>query len=130
VSCIAFREGEALAVDSDGLYGSILRIRAFDGTEPDPTLEFVRGDSNADAEINLTDAVYTLQWLFLGGQPPGCLEAADCDDNGRIDLTDAVYLLNYLFRGSQAPAQPFPECGTDATPATPGCGSFAPCLDR
>jgi len=41
---------------------------------------FVRGDANADGEVNLSDSVATLQYLFLGGGAPSCLEAADADD--------------------------------------------------
>ena len=46
-------------------------VRAQDGTS------FLRGDANLDLEVNLTDAVYILNNLFLGGAPLPCAEAAD-----------------------------------------------------
>jgi hypothetical protein len=83
---------------------------------------FRRGDGNSDGEINLTDAVLTLNYLFLGGEAPACQDAADANDSSNLDLTDAVRLLNFLFLGGQAPAAPFPECGLDRSP-----DGLAPC---
>ena len=80
-----------------------------------PVEVFVRGDSDADGELGLTDAVFTLAHLFRGGRAPACIEAADVDDDGDVNLTDAVYLLNFLFIGSRTPPSPFPACGPDPT---------------
>ncbi len=76
--------------------------------------KFKRGDSDANGALELTDAVRTLNWLFLGGSQPPCLDAADSDDSGKIDISDAVKILNYLFIGSAPPAAPGPDiCGED-----------------
>ena len=64
---------------------------------------FLRGDSNADGEVDLSDAVYSLSWLFLGGPRLSCEDAADTDDDGRLNVTDAVYTLNFLFLGGAVP---------------------------
>lgn len=82
---------------------------------------FIRSNSNGDCALNLTDAVYTLTFLFLGGSPPPCQDAADADDNGFLNLTDAVYTLRYLFLGGPAPPPPFPNYGIDPTPDELGC---------
>ncbi len=74
---------------------------------------FVRGDVNSDQDIDITDAVFTLNYLFVGGRIPTCLDAVDVNDNASIELTDAIFILNYLFSGGQAPAAPFPGCGQD-----------------
>ncbi|HVR75825.1 MAG TPA: PKD domain-containing protein, partial [Planctomycetota bacterium] len=41
-------------------------------------------DADASASVNITDAVYTLNYLFLGGPPPvlgtGCVRIAGCPD--------------------------------------------------
>jgi hypothetical protein len=77
---------------------------------------FRRGDSNSSGGVNLTDAIFILKYLFLGGQEPGCLDAADFDDTGDLDLTDAVLILNFLFRGVDLSEPPGPyECGNDPT---------------
>ena len=84
--------------------------RAQDGTS------FLRGDANLDLEVNLTDAVYILNNLFLGGAPLPCAEAADVNGDaatgGTVDLSDGVYLLNFLFLGGDPVPAPFPECGS------------------
>jgi hypothetical protein len=76
---------------------------------------FVRGDPNADAIVNLTDAVFILEHLFRGGPMPLCLDAADTDDTGAVDVTDAVYLLRHLFQGTEGPPLPYPDPGPDST---------------
>ena len=89
---------------------------------------FRRADVNADQERNLTDTVFLLNFLFLGGDAPACLSAGDTDDDGGVNLTDAIYLLNYLFLGGSVVGEPFDECGADPTPDALTCESFSPCL--
>ncbi len=77
---------------------------------------FLRGDANANCGVELSDAVFTLNYLFTGGKVPLCQDAADADDNGKLQLTDAVYTLGYLFLGSIAPPPPGAEtAGIDPT---------------
>jgi hypothetical protein len=76
---------------------------------------FLRGDTNEDGLVNLTDAVVILSFLFRGAGPLACQDAADTEDNGQVNLTDAVYLLNHLFRGGPSIAPPYPEPGRDTT---------------
>jgi hypothetical protein len=75
---------------------------------------FVRGDSNLDRKVDLSDAVATLNFLFAGGRFHDCREALDADDSGVIDVTDAIRTLVYLFQGGTALPEPFPACGFDA----------------
>ncbi len=70
---------------------------------------FVRGDSNSSGMIDLTDGVVTLNFLFTGGPPPSCLDAADTDDNGGLVISDAVVVFSYLFTGGPAPVEPSPS---------------------
>ena len=102
------RKSVLLAIVLIAAGGIATEARAQDG------ISFLRGDANLDLEVNLTDAVYILNFLFTGGRTPGCMKAADVDDTGSVDLTDAVYLLNYLFIGGAAPAEPV-ACGLDPT---------------
>jgi hypothetical protein len=76
---------------------------------------FIRGEANDDGAINITDAVFILQYLFQGTRAPSCLDAADTDDSGAVDITDGVYLLWYLFQGGRAPPSPHPSPGMDPT---------------
>ena len=69
---------------------------------------FVRGDVNSDSEINLTDAILILSFLFTGGPAPACMDAADADDNRSLQITDAIRILNWLFVGMVALLRPSP----------------------
>lgn len=78
--------------------------------------EFIRGDANYDARINVTDPVTVLENMFLPGSTSiRCLDAADSNDDGTIDLSDAIYVLSHLFAGGPAPPPPFPALGGDPT---------------
>ena len=89
---------------------------------------FRRGDSNGDGETNLTDAVYTLNHLFLGGPEPDCLEAADSDDSGAVDVTDPIRVLDHLFQGGPEPEPPGLECGEDPVGSSSlGCRVYSGC---
>ena len=80
---------------------------------------FRRGDADANAAVNITDAVSILSSLFQGTGEPECLDAADTDDNGSMNITDAVFLLASLFQGGPQPLDPGPEtCGVDPTEDT------------
>ena len=89
---------------------------------------FRRGDVNQDELANLSDAIGILNYLFLEGDTPGCLNTADVDDSGQVDITDGVYLLNYLFIGGAPPAEPLAACDIDVTPDVGlGCEFYTPC---
>lgn len=74
----------------------------------------LRGDSNGDGRVDLSDAVATLGHLFLGVESVSCLEAADADDSGNVLITDAILVLGVLFLGDGFLPPPFPNCGTEA----------------
>jgi hypothetical protein len=76
---------------------------------------FRRGDSNADDQVDVSDAQYTLDTLFLGSPPPACMDAADFNDDGRLDISDPIATLGFLFLGGGAPPHPFQDEGTDPT---------------
>jgi hypothetical protein len=78
---------------------------------PFPLVIYIRGDSNADTAVDLSDVIFTLNWRFRGGAGPTCLEAADANDDGAEDISDAVFTLSFLFRGGPAPPEPGPTCG-------------------
>ncbi len=64
------------------------------------------GDANSDTMINVSDAVYIINCIFLGGEcPPLCSGDVNCD--GSVNISDAVWIINYVFIGGNAP------CDTD-----------------
>ena len=94
-----------------------------------PATEFIRGDTNTDGGVNITDGVFILNFLFVGGATLPCKEASDTNADGIVNITDGVYMLNFLFSGGPEPPAPFGECGTDPTqaPDAVDCAAFAAC---
>jgi len=77
---------------------------------------FRRGDCNTSGEINLTDPIFELLHLFLGGIRWSCDDGCDSNDDGRVNLSDPIYTLVYLFQSGSAPPAPGPsQCGRDPT---------------
>ena len=78
---------------------------------------FKRGDIDTNGTADLSDAILTLYFLFLGTFEPDCLDAGDANDDGKVDLTDPIFLLVWLFlSGNDTPPDPGPfTCGIDPT---------------
>jgi hypothetical protein len=85
------------------------------GTPGSSEVKFVRGDADRNGRLNITDALFIVNWLFSSGAMPVCRDAADVDDSGDILLTDAIFLLAHLFLSGPPPAPPHPEPGGDET---------------
>jgi hypothetical protein len=75
------------------------------------------GDANGDWSLDVSDPVYLLSYLFLGGPAPVPIEClpelpslqnGDVNGDAAIDLSDGIYLLKFLFNGGPAPV---PGCG-------------------
>ena len=84
------------------------------GAEGD--VAFVRGNANNDFRVDISDAVFTLNFLFTGGDTPSCLDSADSNNSSRIDISDGIFSLNFLFIGGPTIPAPYPTCGLDAGP--------------
>ncbi len=84
---------------------------------------FIRGDSNADSVVDISDAVNTLNVLFKGQGTFPCEDAADANDDGIVDISDAVKTLLVLF-DSQTMPSPYPDRGLDATQDELHCANY------
>ena len=65
--------------------------------------EVVRGDANGDGVIDIADVMYLINYLFIGGAPPGPLAAGDTNCDGTVDIADVMYMINYLFLAGSPP---------------------------
>jgi len=85
-------------------------------------------DCNQDGKLDISDAVCTLGFLFIGipGSLPcgdgtsrdhGNITLLDTNDDGKIDLSDCVFVLDFLFTGGP------PLAGG------PGCMTILACPD-
>ncbi len=71
--------------------------------------EFIRADADSTGGVDLTDAIVTLNYLFLGATRITCLDAADSNDDGEVNVSDPWYTLNHLFLGGETFLRfPFP----------------------
>jgi hypothetical protein len=80
---------------------------------------FLRGDADADCDVDLADEAVISAFLFLGGPPPDCFAGADANADGILNFSDSVYLLAFLGGGGPPPPPPYPVCGLDPTNAFP-----------
>jgi hypothetical protein len=64
----------------------------------------LRGDVNRDGVINISDVVYLINYLFIGGPAPDPLALGDANCDGVVNGADVVYLINYLFIGGPPPS--------------------------
>jgi hypothetical protein len=68
--------------------------------------DYLCGDADGSGQVDLSDVVYLVNYIFGGGPAPEPIETGDVDCNGRVNLSDAVYLINYVFLyGAPAPCE-------------------------
>jgi hypothetical protein len=65
------------------------------------------GDANNDEVVNVSDAVYIINYVFVGGDPPLPMAAGDANCDEVCNVSDAVFIINYVFVGGNIP------CDTD-----------------
>lgn len=74
----------------------VVDLFPYPGYEP-PTHEdpvALRGDVNADGEVNISDLTFLIDYL-LG---VGTSETADCNMDGEVDIDDVTSLVDYLIK--------------------------------
>ena len=75
---------------------------------------YICGDSNSDLRVNVSDAVFIINYVFSGGNAPNPLGSGEVNCDSKVNVSDAVYLINYVFSGGNAP------CDTDGD-SQPDC---------
>ena len=80
-------------------------------TEEQP---YICGDASGDGMVNVSDAVYIINFVFSGGNPPDPLEAGEVNCDGMVNVSDAVFIINYVFSSGKAPCDSdgdtIPDC--------------------
>lgn len=69
---------------------------------------WICGDINGDEDVNLSDVVYFINYLFRDGDLPQCppepyISCADANGDGEVGLPDIVYLINYVLKSGPPP---------------------------
>ncbi len=97
--------------------------------EPCGAIPFRRGDTNGlGEEVDISDAITVLGFLFNGTAELGCKRAADVQNDGSIDLSDAIFILQFLFNGGE-PIPPPNACDDAAAfePSPLHCCEYPSC---
>jgi hypothetical protein len=106
----------------------ILRSCEFEIVAGEPP--FLRGDTNEDGQVDISDVIPILECKFLGEECPTCRDAMDANDDGQDDVSDAITLLSFLYLGGDPPPAPGPfECGLDPTEDALAPCEYVRCLD-
>ncbi len=66
-------------------------------------LPYLCGDANSDKIVNVSDAVWIINYVFAGGDPPDPLESGDANCDGVCNVSDAVGIINYVFVDGNQP---------------------------
>jgi Dockerin type I domain len=61
------------------------------------------GNVNGDGVVEVSDAVFLINYLFVGGPEPYPYLAGDVNCDDKINLVDIIYIVNYVFRGGNSP---------------------------
>ena len=63
-------------------------------------LSYKSGDYNHDGDVNVSDLVFLIDFLFRGGSAP---DICDITGDNECNVIDLTYFVDYLFRGGPAP---------------------------
>ncbi len=69
---------------------------------------FICGDVDGSKQVNFSDAVFIVNYIFAAGAAPSQFESADVNCDLRLDISDAVFLLNYFFNFGASPCSACP----------------------
>ncbi len=122
-SFLAFKPGDREFRSGAGprggtLYANFSDFSTFnDIVKLEPDLYFRRGRINVDPDLDLSDIIALLDYLFLAGPEPWPAEVAgDVNDDGDVDVSDPIFLVSYLYLAGPRPPEPFDVEGPDPTP--------------
>jgi PKD domain len=95
-----------------GTYGVKVRAKDINDNEsswsdPQPIVisevTYICGDANNDLEVNVSDAVWIINYVFVGGDPPDPFEAGEANCDSEVNVSDAVWIINWVFVGGNEP---------------------------
>jgi len=60
-------------------------------------------DGGENENIDISDLVFFVNYMFKQGPAPTCFEEADVDATGEHDISDLVYVVNHMFKQGPGP---------------------------
>lgn len=70
--------------------------------------DFICGDPSNDGTINVSDAVFIINYIFKGGPAPVYPISADVNCDETINVSDGVYIISFIFKGGPEPCADCP----------------------
>ncbi len=64
-----------------------------------PSCFAIKGDANFTGTINISDAVFLIDFIFAGGPPPIVSGSGDMDCSGNLTISDVVAIISFIFGG-------------------------------
>ena len=69
---------------------------------------YVCGDADGNELVNISDAIYLIDYIFTGGPAPDPYESGDVNCDAAVNVTDATYIIAYIFGGGPVPCAECP----------------------
>jgi Dockerin type I domain len=99
--------GTIMTYSGDGQLSEVSMCYDFDESEIPTRVVILSGtgcgDANYDQTVNVSDAVYIINYVFVGGSAPSNMDFADANCDGTVNVSDAVWIINYVFQGGFSP---------------------------
>lgn len=109
-NCIEYLEDSCITwecIEWDSVYApDTSKIYYYDGsvTLDCADCDWIVGDADASAYIDIDDVVYLINYIFGGGDPPIPVpDAGNPDCSIDVDIDDVVFLIAYIFQGGPPP---------------------------
>ncbi len=99
-----FADDTVTEIDSSG--GVLARFHVGDGPlaiAKYPDCFALKGDADFSGAINISDAVYLVNYIFAGGHAPVVSGGGDMDCNNQNSISDVVKIINYIFANGSGP---------------------------
>jgi hypothetical protein len=64
---------------------------------------YLPGDANQSGNVNITDVVNLINYIFLSGPEPIPYCAGDANGDCQVNISDAMYIINYIFQNGSPP---------------------------
>ncbi|HEQ99299.1 MAG TPA: hypothetical protein ENO22_08180 [candidate division Zixibacteria bacterium] len=81
--------------------------------------DHICGDTNSDSALNISDAVWVMNYVFTSGAPPDPTGVGDCNCDAACNISDAIVIINYVFTDGYLPCDPDEDGSPDCDPDCP-----------
>ena len=68
--------------------------------------EYICGDADGSAVLNILDVTYLINFLYKSGPEPEPMAAGDADGDGGLNILDVTHLIRYLYKDGETPLCP------------------------